>query len=137
MNRGTSMNKQLTAGICVMLVLTAACFAGVVIAPISGFTVNSVDASGNPDHSFQPVVPAKAFKFLSSGIIVNVARGQVRNLYGNVVLFTDQGVQVTDPETNTIAGTATSDAELVLRPRGTSNMACMVEIAVYDPNLGS
>jgi hypothetical protein len=124
--RFSTWNKQLAAGICVLLVATA-CFASssIVRGNVSVF-LNGVDSGGSPYPPNGTTVTGKAYKDTTTGVIVQLAHGTVINDYGTIVIFSNQGVTITDPQTlNTL--TATSDVEVV------TGRGCAIELAIYDP----
>jgi hypothetical protein len=106
-----------------------------VAATISGSVpvhLDGVNASGNSDPSLGADVTGKAFKDVSTGIILQVAYGKVTNQYGAPRIFSDQGLTVTDPQNTSTTYTATNDLEIIGAPMF-NYKALNWQIAVYDP----
>lgn len=96
--------------------------------------LHGVDVGGNPSVNLGDLVDGKSYKDTRTGIIVQVASGQVKNDYGQRVRFEDQGLTITDPLNTSITYTATADFETVTRPANTrfGAYAHAVQVAVYE-----
>ncbi len=125
-------------GLCALTLLAAAAFGGLKVQRLILENVDGVDVDGNPDALEGAEGPGKSYKNLHRGIIIQINKSEVDNLYGFPRHFKNRGLPILDPQTNdNTTLTTTKDLLIVGQKRKPGTTAGLIwigtQIKVYDP----
>jgi hypothetical protein len=129
------LSRIIVLGLCVTAFLASPLVAGVFSIRSVIATVDGVDDKGNASSLLGFAGPGKSYKNVETGIIVQINRSIVVNLFLKAKHFKNRGLPIVDPQTKETL-TTTSDLLTVERRRifGTGLLLWQgTQICVYDP----
>lgn len=130
--------QHLFLGLCALAILAATGYGGLKVQRLILETVDGVDIDGNPDAREGAEGPGKSYKNIRRGIIIQINKSEVDNLYGFPRHFKNRGLPILDPQTNDNTTLTTTKDLLVVEQKTTKGAGSPLvwigtQIKVYDP----